>query len=608
MRRIQNKRDGKERKSRATPLSASSAVFQRLGRRRFGRRIFWWLSLTAFAVALASLAAGQNAPQPQSPAPSQAQSPAPARAQSPHATPAPTAAAQAPTAPARNSLTFDSFVDKAIEQERRVINLLRYYKPVVETYVQEDQPDSGNHLSPKSDDYFLSRLDLTAQVPVQKFSSAQGEGRKLAKVPELAAEDLPLALFPDKDHFDRQNYTFEFVRWEFLGEVRCAAIDIKPRENSGNRALIARIWVEDKDFNIVRFTGSYISKAASKRAFHFDSWRLNTMTMMWMPAYVYTEDSEGRDPSTQTLLKSQTRIWGYDLEHAGDHREFAKPLTDTPVWVDPKRHEASQDLSPTNSLDKTTYTADDEIVERLQVAGLMAPDGEVDNILQTVVNNLVITNQLNIPPVRCRVLLTTPLESFVVGRTIVVSRGLLDVLPDEATLAGVLAHELAHIILGHSQGAQYLSEFNLPFSDLEIFSKFNFHFDPAQESDADKKSLVLIANSPYKDTTNLGLFLKALELRSAQLPNLLHGRFSNDFASSHLAGMQGLGTAAKEPQMYQADKLAASPLGSRIKVDPWSDRIEMLKASPAPPPSGVEKMPFEVSPFFPHLKRREEKS
>ena len=564
----------------------SPAVFRRFELRRFGLATLSWLGPAVLAVAAAGLVVSQNAPQAQSPAP-----------------------AHAPTALARNSVTFDSFVDAAIQQERRVINLLRYFKPVVETYIQEDQPDSENRLSPKADDYFLSRLDLTGQVTVRKFSSVEGEGKKLAKIPlELKAEDLALALFPDKDHFDRQHYTFEFVRWEILGEVRCAVIDIKPRENSGNRGLVARIWVEDQDFNIVRFSGSYTSKTVGKRAFHFDSWRLNTMPMMWMPAYVYTEDSEGRDPSTRTWLKSQTRIWGYDLEHAGDHREFAKPLTDNPIGVDPKRHEASQDLSPEYSLEKTTYTADDEIVERLQVAGLMAPDGDVDHILQTVVNNLLITNQLNIPAVRCRVLLTTPLESFVVGPTIVVSRGLLDVLPDEATLAGVLAHELAHIILGHSSGAQYLSEFNLPFSDLESFSKFNFRFDPAQEAEADKKSLVLIANSPYKDTTSLALFLKALELRSAQLPNLLHGRFSNDFASTHLAGMQGLASSARQTQMYRTDQLAASPLGSRIKVDPWSDRIEMLKAAPAPPPSAVEKIPFEVSPFFPHLKRLEEKS
>jgi hypothetical protein len=511
------------------------------------------------------------------------------------------------------AIAFDELVDSAIQQERRLIDLLRNFKPIVETYIQEQQPDPALGTSPKDDDYFLSRLDLAGNaVSTSAFADEehlkQG-GKKKLKLPKyeepFAAASFAQALFPDLEHFDRQNYTFEFVRWKILGEVRCAVVDVKPRENSGHHVFVGRIWVEDQDFNIVRFTGTHTSEAFSKPAFHFDSWRLNTLGSTWMPAYVYTEESNPRDPSSHGLrFKAQTRIWGYDLAHAGDHREYAKPLTDAPVWVDPKRHEASQDLSPANTLGQTIYTWEDNVVERLQVAGLMAPDGAVDGVLQTVVNNLMVTNDLDLAGVRCRVLLTTPLESFVMGRTIVISRGLLDVLPDEATLAAVLAHELAHIVLGHSVGAESLSGVTVPFSDLEIFAKLNFHFDPAQESDADKKGLELFLKSPYKDQlANAGLFLKALQARSPQLPNLLHGRFSNDFGSSHLVGMQALVNTGKNLEMDRVEQIAAMPLGSRIVVDPWSDRIEMLKAKPVRLESASEKMPFEVSPFFPRLNR-----
>jgi Peptidase family M48 len=324
-----------------------------------------------------------------------------------------------------------------------------------------------------------------------------------------------------------------------------------------------------------------------------------------MPAYIYTQESMSEDPVSHDLwFKAQTRIWGYDLQNAGDHREFAKPLTDMPVWVDPKRNEASQGLSPSNTLGQTTYTPEDNVVERLQVAGLMAPDGEVDQILETVANNLLVSNDLDIAGVRCRVLLITPLESFVVGRTIVVSRGLLDVLPDEATLAAVLAHELGHIVLRHPVSVGSLSGNTVPFSDLKIFSQLNFNFDPAEETAADEKGLELLSKSPYKaQLANAGLFLEALEARSKQLPNLLHGRFSNDFGSSHLIGMQALANLPKRLQMNRLDQTAALPLGSRIAVDPWSDRIAMIKRQPVRPLSASEKMPLEVSPFFPYLKR-----
>jgi predicted Zn-dependent protease len=90
----------------------------------------------------------------------------------------------------------------------------------------------------------------------------------------------------------------------------------------------------------------------------------------------------------------------------------------------------------------------------------------VDKILQTVVNNIEITNNIELPrPVRTRVLTTSPLETFSVGNTIVVSRGLIDVLPDEGSLAMVLSHELAHIVLGHNLGSQYAFNDRMLFSD-----------------------------------------------------------------------------------------------------------------------------------------------
>jgi Peptidase family M48 len=511
---------------------------------------------------------------------------------------------------ARKSVTFREFVDQAIRQEQKLTALMRNFQPIVETYVQEEKHDSALQTSPKDDDYFLSRLDLAGKNPSDReFEKPKGRRKKEPKNADaFAAGGFALAVFPDLDHFDRQNYDFEFVRWEILGDVRCGVVKVEPREDAKNRGFLGRIWIEDQDFNIVRFTGEYTSKAFSKRTYHFDSWRVPTPMVLWMPAYIYTEESDPHDPSSHGLwFKAQTRIWGYDLAHAGDHREYAKPLSDTPVWVDPNRHEASQDLSPDLTVGKSTYTPEDNFVERLQVAGLMAPDGEVDRILETVVNNLQITNNLDIDGVRCRVLLTTPLESFVVGRTIVVSRGLLDVLPDESALAAVLAHELAHIVLRHSLGAEFLEGLNLPFSDLEIFAKLNFRFDAAREAEADKKGLELISKSPYKDKIgNMSLFLKALEARSPQLPNLLHGRFSNDFASSHLVGMPALANSSKQLQMDKTDQIAARPLGSRIKVNPWSDRIEMLKTKPVPLLSASQKMPFEVSPFFPPLRSDEQ--
>jgi hypothetical protein len=515
-------------------------------------------------------------------------------------------------APARKAISFDQFIDQAISQERSLIALMRNFRPITETYVQEQKRDPEAGMVPNGDQYFLSRLDLSRGENALSFAQQERAKRGFFQwlhkptAERFSAGGFVQALFPDLEHFDRSNYTFEYVRFENLGEVRCVVVDVKPRDRTESRGFMGRIWFEDENASIVRFTGAYTAEPFDKRAFHFDSWRVNTLDVRWMPAYVYTEEWNPEPTVHELWFKAQTRVWGYDLANAGDHREFAKPLTDAPGLVDPKSHEASQSLNPAYTVGKNTYTPDDELVERLQVAGLMAPNGDVDKVLETVVNNILLTNDIEIPAVRCRVLLTTPLESFVVGRTIIVSRGLLDVLPDEATLAAVLAHELAHIVLHQSDRGEYLSELALPFSDLEIFSHLDFHFEPEQELEADKKGLELFAKSPYKDQmAKAGLFLAVLEARSAQLPNLLHGRFSNDFGSSHLTGMQGLSRSGLL-QANRLDQVGALPLGSRIGVNPWSDQIELLKSKPVQLESSAEKMPFEVTPFFFHLKRLED--
>ncbi|HEV2467920.1 MAG TPA: M48 family metalloprotease [Candidatus Sulfotelmatobacter sp.] len=517
----------------------------------------------------------------------------------------------APAAAAHKSVTLGEVVRSAIRQEHRMIALVRNYRPIVETYVQEQTPDQVLGTVPKDDDYFLSRLDLTGKgaTTLAFISDEASRDKRLPKDSEsFAASGFAQSLFPDIDNFNTDNYDFEFVRWETLGDVRCAVLNVAPHEKTKNRGFIGRIWVEDQNYNIVRFTGTFRSKDFAKRSFHFDSWRTNTISIIWTPAFVYTEESDPKDPTQHGLwFKAQTRIWGYDLANAGDHREYAKRMTDTPTWVDPKRKEASQNLSPTYTLGSSEYSADDRVVERLQVAGLMAPDGNVDHILETVVNNILVTNNLDIPAIRCRVLLTTPLESFVMGRTIVLSRGLIDVLPDEATLAAVLSHELAHIVLNHSTGEKYMAGLALPFSDLQIFAHLDFHFDPAEEAAADKKGLEMFSKSPYGDKiANAGLFLEALQAHAPQLPNLLQGRFSNDFGSSHLVGMKATADPGKHLQPDNVQQIAALPLGSRLALDPWSDKIEMRKGQEARPLSAAEKMPFEVSPFFPFLKRLEE--
>jgi hypothetical protein len=192
-----------------------------------------------------------------------------------------------------------------------------------------------------------------------------------------------------------------------------------------------------------------------------------------------------------------------------------------------------------------------------------------------------------------------------VGNTIVVSRGLIDVLPDEASLAMVLSHELAHIVLGHNLGSQYAFNDRMLFSDEGTYQNLGFKHIPEEEAAADKKAIELLKNSPYAQKLDAaGLFIKVLQVRAAQLGGLLQAHLGNNMTENGtVTRMAGLASSAPALDWNKLDQIAALPLGGRVKLNPWDNKVEMVKAQPVVITSARDKMPFEVTPFFPRLSR-----
>jgi hypothetical protein len=56
------------------------------------------------------------------------------------------------------------------------------------------------------------------------------------------------------------------------------------------------------------------------------------------------------------------------------------------------------------------------------------------------------------------------------------------------------------------------------------------------------------------------------------------------------------------------EQIAALPLGSRIKLDPWTSAISLIKARPVVLLSAREKLLFEITPFSPQLSPAEPRS
>jgi hypothetical protein len=570
-------------------------------------------SLFVLSAAAQQPADAAPSPQPATASTQTARAPADATASTQPSQSAPAAlTTPVPPAPESAPATMDQVVTLFIAHEHGLIKALSNRTPVVETYLQNLSMDPQLGPVPSEDHYFLGRMDMGETVDRKDYLKDDEKGsmqekllggfHKLYKV-QYQPLGFSWMVYADRTDFDREHYEFHYVRREFLGDIRCLVFDVTPKPKAGRGRFLGRIWVEDQGFNIVRLNGTYVPAPRNSYFFHMDSWRLNLIPGYWVPSLIYSEEGDfSAGAKNKLAFKAQTRIWGYDLKKGGTEDEL------TQIRVDSVKDESSaaQDASPLQAERVWQQQAEDNVIERLTYAGLLAPEGDIDHILQTVVNNLEVTNNIDLPrPVRTRVLLTAPLETFSVGNTIVISRGLIDVLPDEASLAAVLAHELAHIVLGHNLGSKYAFNDRMLFSDDATYDNLGFKHIPEEEAAADKKAIELLKNSPYaQKLDNVGLFLKALQQRAPALGALLTTHLGNPLADNgkvtRLAALESQGPALDNNKL---DQIAALPMGGRVKINPWDDKAEMIKTAPVAITSARDKMPFEVTPFFPRLSR-----
>src|ERR1017187_2695262 len=528
---------------------------------------------------------------------------------------------QAQAAPDQTNLarpaTMDQAVDRVIAREKDLIKFLSPRTPIVETYLQDLTQDPQLGPIPQDDHYFLGRMDLSDSIDRSDYLEGKGKGKDkdegmekrllggLTKKFKFQYQPLGFSwmIFVDRNDFDRQHYDFRYARREFLGDVRCLVFDLTPKKDAGRGRFLGRIWVEDQDFSIVRLNGTYAHPSRNSYYFHMDSWRLNLIPGYWVPAYIYSEEGDfTAGAKNKIAFKAQTRMWGYNLKTGTPNDEL------TNIRVDSVKDDTptAQDASPLAAEREWQQQAEDNVVERLERSGLLAPEGDVDKILQTVVNNIEITNNIELPrPVRTRGVTTSPLETFSVGNTIVVSRGLIDVLPDEGSLAMVLAHELAHIVLGHNLGSQYAFNDHMLFSDDATYKNLGFKHIPEEEAAADKKAIEMLKASPYaQKLESAGLFIKALQARAPQLSALLQAHLGNNITENGtVTRMAALATPAPALDWNKLDQIAALPLGGRVKLNPWDDKVEIVKSQPVAINSARDKMPFEVTPFYPRLSR-----
>ena len=520
-----------------------------------------------------------------------------------------------PLTPAQSAL-----VDKAIAREKVIIRNIQQHTPLVETYIQDMKPDAKLYQVPVSDTYMLSRVDFHKafidkpyEAPIRKehgfFKGSLAAFTHIGKALHLDQESYNTQgfmdmMFLDPVGFDRQHYEFNYVRREFLGSIRTVVFDVHPKVHGEGR-FNGRIWVEDQDGNVVRFNGSYTESTSednTREYFHFDSWRMNMQPNLWLPAAIYVEESQRIEGNKSLGLRAQTHFWGYSLTLPT--RDSDNVSVEVEGAVDQSQN--SEDVTPLEASRLWVQQAENNVLDRLQQAGLLAPPSDFDKTLEQIIINLEVPNNLNFPdPVHARILLSTTVEATTVGNTILLSKGLIDTLPNEESIAAVVAMELAHVALGHHIDTRYAFNDRLLFPDESSFQRITMNHSDQDNTDAAKVAVKYLQASMYKDRLgNAGLYMEQLAesgkvLKQLNTPKLGDSLLKTDGTPWMAALEQGA------PKLNQDDlnQVAAFPLGSWLKTDPWDDTEHMLNAKRYAPMNARDKMPFEVTPIYYRLRR-----
>jgi hypothetical protein len=523
-------------------------------------------------------------------------------------------------------LTADqaALVQKAIGREKVLIKNIQQRTPLVETYIQDTRPDVKLYQVPVSDSYMLSRVDFGRGFFDKSYEPRTGNKKGWFKGSLASITSLTKALgldtkftynplgftemmFLDPSGFDQQHYVFSYVRKEFLGSVRTVVFDVHPKV-AGMGRFYGRVWIEDEDGNIVRFNGTFTpptNEDSSKYYFHFDSWRMNLQPGIWLPVAVYVEETQRMEGQKSVGLKAQTHFWGYSLKLPTRDSENVSVKVDDAE----DKSDDSQDVSPLQASREWVTQAENNVIDRLVEAGLVAPltpNGYETTVLEQIVTNLAVPNNLAFSsPIHCRVLLTDTVETTTVGNTILVSKGLIDALPNEESIASVIAMELAHIALGHHIDTRYAFNDRLLFPDESTFQRIDMYHSEHDNEEAVKKAQDYLQASMYKDKLpNAGLFWEQLADRGKVLKALNTPKLGDSLLRAD--GTPWMATLAHEAPKINWDDMSqtpALPLGSWLKTDPWDDRVHMLNAKRYAPMNPRDKMPLEVTPVYFKLQR-----
>jgi hypothetical protein len=496
---------------------------------------------------------------------------------------------------------------RIVHREHQVTRNLEPYHPIVETYIQVMNSQHGQ-MSIWYDRDYMSVADFVGGPTALRFKSRHGElWRSVSGYSDslrpTAMEYYPSGFvamaYPEPSTFDLDHYRFEYLSNESLNGLNCLVLQVSPSTPHKKGLFEGKIWVETKHFTIIRFNGIYLGSSPSQKYVHFDSWRVEALPGKWVPAGIYSQEMALPCCGVWKLnwakirFRAQTRFWGYDSPSSAPEISWTRIAVDFPNPV-PSAPGSYGALVPRGQLQIGEQRPENKVITRLEELGLLAPAGEVDKMLDGVVTNIETGNNISLrSQVHCRILLTSNLESSVVGHTILLSRGFIDTVPSETALAAVLAHDLALAALGGSAFTDSLGADPTEISTRDVAQRFHFEPSPQAEQQASALAHEWMLNSPYKDSLDsVDQFVAELRFYSPHIDQLLKPLIGGSVYRAVCAGRQSWSGRVTNGR----NNGHALALGSRTQLNPWNNALTLLPGAEGQH-SDSSDTAFALTPF-----------
>ena len=127
-------------------------------------------------------------------------------------------------------------------------------------------------------------------------------------------------------------YDVKYVTHEPIDELTAYVFDVAPKKiEKGQRYFQGRIWVEDKDLQIVRSHGKSVPDSKGNVSPIFDTFRENITADLWFPTYTHADDTlhfpvkKGEPPQDERIVMTvkyeNYKYYGVKVKIGGDKKQ-----------------------------------------------------------------------------------------------------------------------------------------------------------------------------------------------------------------------------------------------------------------------------------------------